>query len=425
MTWTQRIVGAVRSLRQPDPKPGQSLVPRRQDTVRDYPSAGLTPSRLIAILREADEGLPASMFALYEEMEEKDAHLYAVAQTRRLALTGLPWHILSATNVTDDSRRKLADQAADYCRHWLGRCDNFDDTLQHLSLAVGRNIAISEIIWDVVDAGLRPVDFIPVDFGRIIFDELDQPKLLADDDDREGQAPQPNKFIIHTPHNASGHPQRGGVSRVTSMIYLAKNLAIKDWMIFAEIFGMPVRVARYGPNTTADEKRELIHMLESLGSQAAGLFSQSVELQLLEPRRAGSGAPYEGLIQFLNRELSKAWLGQTLTTDIVGQSGSIAAARVHERVRSEILADDMRKEARTIQRDVLAPMVRLRFGHDVPIPQFRRITDRFEQRSAQADLLERAINKLGLSVPKPWMHETLGIPADQENKPTTPSNADQ
>ncbi len=421
MTWKERLVAAARSLKPQNPKPGQSLVPRRQDAVRDYPSAGLTPSRLIAILREADEGSPAAMFSLYEEMEEKDAHLYAVAQTRRLSLTGLPWQIVSANNMTDEKSQKLADQTADYCRHWLQRSDNFDNTVQHLSLAVGRNIAISEIIWDVEGGGLRPVDFIPVDFSRIVFDEFDQPRLLTTDNDRFGTAPQPNKFIIHTPHSVSGHPQRGGVARVTAMMYVAKNLAIKDWMIFAEIFGMPVRVARYGPNTTAEEKRELIHMLESLGSQAAGLFSQSVELQLLEPSRNASGAPYAGLIQFLNRELSKAWLGQTLSTDITGQSGSIAAAQVHERVRGEILADDMRKEARTIQRDILAPMVRLRFGHDAPVPQFRRIATRFDQRLAQADLLEQAINKLGLSVPKKWMHEALGVPEDQETLSFTPS----
>jgi len=423
MTWKQRIVGAVRSLKTPPPKPGQSLVPRLQDVSRYYPSAGLTPARLVAILREADEGSPSAMFALYEDMEEKDAHLYAVAQTRRLSLTGLPWQIVSANNTTDEKNQKLADQTADYCRRQLQRCDSFDATLQHLSLAVGRNIAISEIIWDVVDAELRPIEFIPVDFSRIVFDEFDHPRLLTSDNDREGIAPPPNKFIIHTPHSVSGHPQRGGVARVTAMIYLAKNLAIKDWMIFAEIFGMPVRVARYGPNTTAEEKKQLIHMLESLGSQAAGLFSQSVELQLLEPSRSASGAPYEGLIQFLNRELSKAWLGQTLSTDITGQSGSIAAAQVHERVRGEILADDMRKEARTIHRDILTPLVRMRFGHDAPIPQFRRITTRFDQRLTQANLLEQASNKLGLSIPKKWMHEILNIPQDQENELPAPPKA--
>jgi phage gp29-like protein len=133
-----------------------------------------------------------------------------------------------------------------------------------------------------------------------------------------------------------------------------------------------VRIARYEPSATADDKRELLTMLESLGSNAVGVFSRAVELQVIEANRGTVGPPYERLIDFLNREMSKAWLGQTLTTDITGQSGSVAASQVHEQVRRDILADDLRKEALTLRRDLLGPMARLRFGEGVPVPHFRR-----------------------------------------------------
>src|SRR3972149_2849454 len=73
MKWTQRIVNALRSGGTERPRPG------------------LTPSRLLAILKEADDGSLSAPIQLFEEMEEKDPHLYAVANTRRLALTGLEW----------------------------------------------------------------------------------------------------------------------------------------------------------------------------------------------------------------------------------------------------------------------------------------------------------------------------------------------
>ena len=103
MVWTRRIVNALRrqvphrqSAGRQRPKSGV-LTPRRaEDSVRDYPSAGLTPSRLSAILREADDGSLATPMQLFEEMEEKDAHLFAVANTRRLAVTGLSWEITNA-----------------------------------------------------------------------------------------------------------------------------------------------------------------------------------------------------------------------------------------------------------------------------------------------------------------------------------------
>lgn len=417
MTLTQRLVNSIRPTRNGRPKPGQTLVPRKEDSIRDYPGAGLTPSRLTAILREADDGSLDTAMQLFEEMEEKDAHLFAVANTRRLALTGLPWQIISTADVHDGLDRRRADETAEYCRKILAGIERFDDVLQHLALAMGRNIAIAEIVWDVASGELRPVDLVPVDFTRIVFDDVDRPRILTAEEPEKGIAPPPNKFIIHTPHSVSGHPQRGGLLRVTAMVYLAKNLALKDWMIFAEVFGMPVRIARYEPSATPEEKRELLKMLESLGSNAAGIFSRAVELQVIEANRGTVGPPYERLIEFLNREMSKAWLGQTLTTDVSGQKGTIAATQIHETVRQDVLNDDVAKEARTIRRDLLAPMTRLRFGPDAPVPHFRRKIRQPARASELVDVLRSAVAQLGLKVPAAWAHEALGIPQAGESEP--------
>ena len=357
---------------------------------------------------------------LFEEMEEKDAHLYAVANTRRLALTGLEWQVISAVDVVEGIDRGAADEAAAYCRSVLAGLDAFDEVLQHLSLAIGRNIAIAEVVWDVTSGELRPVDLVPVDFTRIMFDEVDRPRVLTEDEPRDGIELPAHKFIVYTPHSVSGHPQRGGLLRVTAMVYLAKNLALKDWMIFAEVFGMPVRIARYEPNATAEEKRELLSMLESLGSNAAGIFSRAVELQVIEANRGSPGPPYRQLVEFLNREMSKAWLGQTLTTDTTGQGGSFAASRVHDMVRQDVLADDIRKEGRTIRRDLLGPMTRLRFGPDAPVPYFRRKLKQPADTTQLAGVLDVAVNRLGVSVPLGWAHEALGIPLAEKDGATVP-----
>jgi len=399
------------------PKLGRVVTPRVQDSFRDYPSAGLTPSKLAAILREADDGSLATAMQLFEEMEEKDAHLYSVANTRRLALTGLDWQIVSAADVRKDVDRTLANEAAAHARDILTRLESLDDTLQHLALALGRNVAVSEIVWDVVSGELQPVELAPVDFARIAFDPFDRLRILIESHPDEGIAPPPNKFIVHTPHSVSGHPQRGGLLRVTALAYLAKNLSLKDWLIFAEVFGMPIRIARYEPSASPEEKRELLTMLESLGSNAAGIFSRAVELQIVEANRGTAGPPYERLLEFLNREMSKAWLGQTLTTDISGQRGSLAATQVQDEVRKDILADDLRKEGRTIRRDLLSPITRLRFGDRAPVPFFCRRPRRPTDARELADILDVAVNQLGVSVPQDWARDVLGIPAGSVNEP--------
>gem|GEM_PF-4335820 len=126
MNWTHRIVNRIRNTNG-WPKSGQVVLPRVEDTFRDYPSAGLTPSRLAAILRDADAGSLSASMQLFEEMEEKDPHLYAVAHTRRLALTGLDWRVLSASRVRDGVDRAAADEAADFCRKVLSELDSLDE----------------------------------------------------------------------------------------------------------------------------------------------------------------------------------------------------------------------------------------------------------------------------------------------------------
>ena len=414
MKWTRRLAHALSPREQRRPRLGQVLVPRAEDSVRDYPSAGLTPSKLAAVLREADDGSLATAMQLFEEMEEKDPHLFSVANTRRLAITGLDWQVVSAADAHEGVDRDRANEAADYCRRVLVDLEPFDEALQHLSLAIGRNIAVAEIVWGVVGGAMRPVDLVPVAFTRIVFDALDRPRLLTKDAPEFGIDLSPAKFIVHTPHSVSGHPQRGGLLRVTAMVYLAKNLALKDWMIFAEVFGMPVRIARYEPSATPEEKRELMAMLESLGSNAAGIFSRAVELQVIEANRGTAGPPYERLVEYLNREMSKAWLGQTLTTDVAGQKGSFAASRVHETVRRDLLADDINREGRSIRRDLLTPLTRFRFGPDAPVPYFRRRLGRTGSAAELAALLDTAVNRLGLRVPAGWSHDALGVPAADE-----------
>lgn len=417
MKWRERIALALRPHGNGRPRLGRVAIPRPEDSARDYPGVGLTPSGLTAIFREADAGSIATAMQLFEEMEEKDAHLYAVANTRRLALTGLPWQVVSAAHMHEGVDPRRAEDAAAYCREALTTIDRFDDALRHLSLATGRNIALAEIVWDAVSGSLRPVDIAPVDFTRVVFDELDRPRLLTKDEPQSGITLPPNKFIVHTPDDVTGHPQRGGLLRVTAMVYLAKNLALKDWMIFAEVFGMPVRIARYEPTATPEEKRELLNMLETLGSHAAGVFSRAVELQVIEANRGTVGPPYERLIEFLNREMSKAWLGQTLTTDVTGQKATFAATNVHELVRQDVLADDIVKEGRTLRRDLLGPLTRLRFGDSAPVPYFRRKPKQPLRAGELADVLNVAVNRLGMKVPADWVHDALGIPAAGDGEP--------
>ncbi len=426
MNVLERIINAVRGSTTARPATGVLSGRHRGQPWRDYPADGLTPQRLLSIFREADTGALSSQMALFEQMEERDAHLYSVANTRRLAITGLPWEVISAAEMpgwgvgrhANSPDKRLADEAAAHCDAALRDCGSFDSALAHMALALGRNISVVELVWEANRDGLAIVDFIPIDFERLMFDRNGELRILTDDSQFEGIALPPNKFIVHIPHPRSAHPMRGGLSRVTSIAYLAKHFAIKDWLVFAEVFGMPVRIARYQPTATEKEKRELLTMLRQLGADATGIFSKAVEVEIMQTRLPGETNLYENIAHYFDREMSKAWLGQTLTTDTLRTRASAGAAAVHDRVRRDLRDDDLRREANTIRRDVLTPLTRFQFGANAPVPFFRRIPDQSLDPHSLAQVLSVAVNDLGARIPATWAHASLGLPQAQEGEST-------
>lgn len=411
-----RALGSLLPPRSDRRRPENRLIrPWREDSLRSYPTVGLTPSRLLTFLQTADAGSPQTQFELFREMLQKWPRLAAVEATRRLALTGLDWEITSDEGAAAEAvHRNRAARAAEVCQQTLARLERFREVLDHLASAIGHGLAVAELVWE---AG-RLVDLVPVPHTRLISDPHEPWRLrVRTEDDPTLGVPldvAPAKWIIHKPRATPGRLFDGGLLRASALLYLAQNLSFKDWLIFSQIAGMPLRVAQFDPGTPEDDQQKLLKMLEQLGTDAAAVFGKNVDVRFVEPARGGE-RPYQPLQDYCNTEVTILWLGQHLTTDI-RNTGSRAAAEIHDRVREDLLVDDIADEGQTIRRDVLTPLVRAQFGDDVPVPHFRRSLIQSVDTKVLAETLAVAVNQLGLRVPRSWVHESLGIPEAQADQ---------
>ncbi len=416
-----RILDAARAIGSLLPTPRRRtrtsprvVVPMREDWERSHPTAGLTPARALALLHAADAGAPQQQFELFDDMLQKWPRLAAVEATRRLALTGLEWEV-----TPDEARgggapqRDAALRAADHCAAVLGRLDGLRDALNHLAHAIGHGIALVELVWERGQL----VDLTPVPNGRLMTDAREPWRIRVRTDDSPQGVPidaQPFKWLVHSPRPTPGRHFGTGLLRASGLLYLAQNLSFKEWLTFTQIAGMPLRVARFDPGTPEDDKRRLLNMLESLATDAVALVSKNVELEMIEPR--GGEPPYQPLQQYCNSEITILWLGQHITTDI-RQGGSRAAAEIHDRVREDLLADDIAQEGRSIRRGLLRPLVQARFGDGAATPHFRRSLIQSVDSRVLADTLAVAVRELNLSVPRRWVHRALGIPEPSVGEP--------
>ncbi|MGH7907886.1 MAG: DUF935 domain-containing protein [Candidatus Binataceae bacterium] len=404
-----------------------------------HPSAGLTPERLAAILTEAEYGDPYQYLELAQEMEEKDLHYLAVLGTRKEAVAQLDLIIRPASSSAEDM--KIAAMVRETL---MGGAFDIESALFDILDAIGKGFSATEIMWNTDGRYWIPERLIWRDPRWFLFDWVSGETLLlrtlggdsgaarpAAGSHFKSTAPLariaslqpftepliPYKFIIHIAKAKAGLPIRGGIARAAGWAWLFKNYALKDWVTYTEVFGQPLRVGKYGPGATENDKNVLLNAVANIGADAAAIIPDSMVIEFTEARQQGSADLYERFCDYLDRQVSKAVLGQTLTTETPRQGGgSRAAAQVHDAVRRDIMGADARRLAATITRDLVKPIVELNFG---PQPRYPRFSIGLPE-DADAKIFADTIAKLadrGLKISQKTVLDKLGLPAPLEGEP--------
>jgi phage gp29-like protein len=221
---------------------------------------------------------------------------------------------------------------------------------------------------------------------------------------------EPFKFVVHLSKTKSGLPVRGGLARAAGWSYLFKNYVLKDWVTFAEVFGQPLRLGKYGAGATESDKQALLSAVANIGTDAAAIVPDSMLIEFVQARQTGTSELYERFCEYLDRQVSKAVLGQTLTTEVPRNAGSKAAAQVHDAVRRDILAADARRLSETLTRDLVKPLVDLNSGPQSHYPRLDLLLPNDQNDCEFADIIAEMADR-GLRISQKTVLDRLGLPA--------------
>ena len=191
-------------------------------------------------------------------------------------------------------------------------------------------------------------------------------------------------------------------------MYLFKNYTLKDWVAFCEVFGMPLRLGKYQPGASEDDKRALMQALVAIGADAAGIFPDGTAIEFVNTEKTSSTDLYERLARYCDEQVSKAILGQTLTSDSGG--GSYAQSKTHNDVRHDLTVADCKAIAATLRRDLIRPLVLYNFGEDKRIPYLRFDAEESEDLTQTATVIGTLIREAGLKVPTSYIYKKFSIP---------------
>lgn len=386
-------------------EPQTSRVQQLRNEWAGHPSRGLTPSRLALILDAAEQNDLVAQCDLFEDMEEKDAHLASEMGKRRRALLSIEWDIVPPTSPYSAEKKTAAR-----LKELLADVDDFEDLLFDVTDAIGKGYCNLEIEWHRLEGLWLPksVTHRPQSWFQIYRGYRQEIRLR--DNTADGAPLQPFGWISHTHKAKSGYIERSALFRVLVWPYLFKTYSVGDLAEFLEVYGLPLRVGKYPPGASEKEKMTLLRALASLGHNAAGIMPAGMEIDFQD---AVTGDPdaFQLMIDWCEKSQSKAILGGTLTSQADGKTSTNALGNVHNEVRKDLRDADAKQIAKTLTRDLIYPIAALNGLTDNIRrgPRMRFATEETEDMKLYAEALPKFVG-MGMKVPRKWAQERLGIP---------------
>lgn len=160
-----------------------------------------------------------------------------------------------------------------------------------------------------------------------------------------------------------GQPDSLGLYLKAATQTIPKKNALAFWDTFAEIFGMPMRIAR---TTTRDEKElsKMEKMMAEMGAEGWGIFQQGTDIEVVESTKGDAFNVYDRRIDRANSELSKLIIGQTMTIE---DGSSLSQSETHLEVFQNLVEADCDTLRDMVNNQLIPRMIR----HGFPLQGIR------------------------------------------------------
>lgn len=266
---------------------------------------------------------------VYREMV--DAHLDAVKNKRFASITSRAWTI-------DGSKGDA--KKAQFIEEYLWNID-LRNTISQMLEAIGFGFAVHEIVWNAVqtEIGVLILPTAIKDRKQEWFKFGNDGELLLQKKDSTREQMPDRKFLVTRNRPTVTNPYGNAVYSRCFWPLAFKKGGLKFWMLFVEKYGIPKAIGKVPPTATEKEQQDFLKMLVGLVRDAVAVIPQTGSVELLETRLSGTN-PHAEIIAWADKAMSKAWLGETLTTEQTSAGGTQAMATVHNDVRADLALDD-------------------------------------------------------------------------------------
>jgi len=379
---------------------------RNIETHNSHPGHGITIEKIVAVFRSAEVGQPAQQFDLFDNTIENDGHYRGLIEGRIQGVAGRDW-VLRPGGTDAGSLRAAADLEAH-----LRNVNAFRDFIEHQLMAPHFGFSASSIKWDLVEGKAMPTWFLNHAHRRFVAprNELDRVNEI---EFVESTAPwsqiplEPGRWAVTRARGRN--VWASGTCRTGTWFAAFKRWSGRDWQMFAEMFGLPIRIGFYEESASPESRQALRDAVEAIGEDGYAVLSAATELVVKEAVRSGdANSVWPAIIAWCNAEMSKLKSGGTLNVDS-GQAGSYALGAVHEARSFAFALSDAARIEEMFVRDLGTPFVAWNGYGGAKPPRLKIQILRDLDPEKRARVIAILVNEVGLDVDEDQIREEFGL----------------
>lgn len=357
----------------------------------------------------SDDLLSGGGFEIYERMQH-DAQVKACLNIKKLSVLSRGWQVHPASDKPDDIR------AADFVRWCLEDMrGSVMDVLYNALDALAKGFSVAEINWKIIPsgnyAGMIGLDSIKSkDPSAFIFetDEFLNVKSVKQLGRREISLP-PDKLLIYVHSPRYELPYGASDLKAAYRHWWSKDIILRFYNVYLEKYGSPTVLGAYTRGTPKSQQADLLRVLDRIQQETALVLPDDIKIELLEAKRGGENG-YLQAVEYHDRQIAKAILGQTLTTDEGMRYGSFALAKVHLDVLRMTLEHIKRNLEESVMREQLIRRLVSYNFENAGVPVFSLGTIRERDLSLLADVISKLVTGGVVAPDEKWIRDYLEIP---------------
>jgi phage gp29-like protein len=187
------------------------------------------------------------------------------------------------------------------------------------------------------------------------------------------------------------------------VIYKRNTLA--DWAQFSEIFGMPIRKYIYDANDP-EARQKVINDAYNEGGAAVFILPEGTNLELIESgSKSGTADLYEKFAARCNAEISKLFLGNTLTTE-ASETGTQALGTIQRKGEQLINMSDRKYILNVLNYEMTE--IFHSFGINTEGGSFEFVEPDEVEPEAKMRIIQQLYN-MGVPIGHDYLYETFGV----------------